>query len=60
MILSIEILDVAKLRKKFSEIFGIGFGVEKNFFSEAESGFGVKKCDPQDTSPRYDDMKNYK
>ncbi len=58
MILSIEILDVAKLRKKFSKFFGIGVGVEKNFFSE--SGFGVKKCDPQDTSPRYDDMKNHK
>jgi hypothetical protein len=41
MILSIENLDVAKLRKKFSEFFGIG--VEKNFFFGVGVGFRSQK-----------------
>jgi len=27
---------------------GVGIGIEKKFFSESESGFGIKKCDSGD------------
>ncbi len=41
MILSIEILDLAKLRKKFSEFFGVG--VEKKFLVVVGVGFRSQK-----------------
>jgi hypothetical protein len=34
--------------KKNSEFSEVGVGVEKKFFSESESGFGIKKCDSAD------------
>jgi hypothetical protein len=36
------------VEKKILLGVGVGIGAEKKFFSESESGFGIKKCDSAD------------